>query len=255
MWEKELFFAHEIADSAAEIGLRWFRGEDLEVTHKPDATPVTQADREIERMFRSSVERRFPGDDVIGEEEGGDHDLGGRTWIVDPIDGTKNFAAGVQVWATLIALAVDGRFVLGLVSAPGLGERYTAVRGAGATLNGEPIRVSAVDNLEDAALTTGDVEDWFGTPIDARIRAIEARAKRRRGFGDFWSHMLVARGSFDIMVEPELSIWDFAALVPILQEAGGMITQIDGAPLAHGGSALSTNGRLHSAVVAALSDG
>jgi histidinol-phosphatase len=188
---------------------------------------------------------------VIGEEEGGDQ-ASSRVWIVDPIDGTRNFADGIQIWATLLALMVDGEIRMGLAAAPALGERYVAVRGEGATMNGEPIRVSPVATLDDAAILTGDVESWYGTEMDRRMRVLEARGRRRRGFGDFWGHMLVARGSAEVMVEPSLAIWDYAPLVPIVEEAGGRVTQTDGSPPAHGGSLLSTNGTLHAEAVAIL---
>jgi histidinol-phosphatase len=246
----ELAFANETADRAAEIAMGVFRG-DVRVSMKPDRTPVTQADLAIEAMVRERVAAAFPGDHVIGEEEGGEQ-ASGRVWIVDPIDGTRNFADGIQIWATLLALMVDGEVRLGLASAPALGERYSAMRGRGATMNGEPIHVSEVAAIDDAAILTGDVESWYGTEMDLRLRRLESRGRRRRGFGDFWGHMLVARGSAEVMVEPSLSIWDYAPLVPIVEEAGGRVTQTDGSAPAHGGSLLSTNGRLHAEAVAIL---
>jgi histidinol-phosphatase len=250
VWEQELGCANELADRAAEIAMGIFR-RDVEVTIKPDRTPVTQADTSIESMIRSALADSYPSDRVLGEEEGGEEGPG-RLWVIDPIDGTKNFADGIQIWSTLIALVIDGVPVMSVVSAPALGERYVAAWGGGATLNGEPIHVSSVEALEDAHVITGDVEAWYGTDTGARLQAVETRARRRRGFGDFWGHMLVARGSADVMLEPELSVWDFAALVPVVEAAGGRCTQVDGSPLAHKGSILTTNGALHDAMLSAL---
>jgi histidinol-phosphatase len=243
VYEAELAFAHRIADRAADLALPIFR-RGAEVRLKPDRTPVTEADLLVEDMIRREVERRFPADAVLGEEAG----LQGsalRTWIVDPIDGTKNFAAGIQVWATLVALRIDRDVVLGMASAPALDERYEAVRGGGARLNGEPIHVSETSSLVDAAICFGDPNNFAADPLREPFLELIGEASRSRGFGDFWGHLLVARGSMDAMLEPSLSVWDYSALVPIVQEAGGRITQLDGSPLAHGGSALSTNGVLH----------
>jgi histidinol-phosphatase len=251
--ERELAFAHQLADRAAEIALRWFRAADLRVREKPDLTPVTEADEAIERMVREEVARTFPGDRVVGEEGGGlEGWTRGRAWIVDPIDGTKNFADGVQLWSTLIALAEEGRTVLGVVSIPGIGERYEAVRGGGARLNGEPVRVSARRRLGDAFVLFSSFEGWAEGPAREALLGLMDAARRSRGFGDAWSHMLVARGTADVMVEPELSLWDWAAIQVVVEEAGGRMTQLDGAPLRHGGSAVSTNGLLHGEVLARL---
>jgi histidinol-phosphatase len=251
VFEEELSFAHHLADEAAEMAMGVFR-RDVQVSWKADLSPVTQADTQIESAMRERLARAFPQDRVLGEEEGGEEGPG-RVWVVDPIDGTRNFAAGIQIWSTLLALVVDHEPVMGMVSAPALGERYAAVRGGGVTLNEEPIHVSEIASIDEAAVTTGDVEMWFGTPMDDRMRELESRAVRRRGFGDFWGHMLVARGSMEIMVEPALAIWDWAALVPVVTEAGGHLTQVDGSALAHGGSIVTTNGYLHDDVVKLLS--
>jgi histidinol-phosphatase len=241
--QAELAFALEIADRADRIALPLFRSG-VEERPKADRTPVTEADIRVEEMIRESVADRFPGDAVLGEE-GGLRGSSDRTWIVDPIDGTRNFAAGIQVWATLVALRVGSEFVLGVASAPALGERYHAVRGAGAWLNGRPIRVSETASLDQAALCFGD-PDAFGNDRERRVFLdLVGTTVRSRGFGDFWGHLLVGRGSMDAMLEPSLAVWDYAALVPIVEEAGGTITQLDGSALAHGGSALTTNRVLH----------
>jgi histidinol-phosphatase len=252
MFETELAAAHEIADRAGAIAQSYFR-TDLQVQWKPDATPVTEADLAIEAMVRDELGRRFPADAIRGEE-GGHDDQGDRVWIVDPIDGTRNFAAGIQIWATLLALQVDGEYVLGLVDAPALGERYAAATGAGAMCNGRPIHVSAIERNEDAMVVFGDVEAWAGTDRHHRFLQVVHGAKRNRGFGDFWGHMLVARGAADVMIEPALAEWDFAALAVIVDEAGGRVTQIDGSKPAHGGSVVSSNGHVHDEVLSMLAD-
>ena len=249
-FEQELAFAHELADLAGEIGMGFFRGS-FEVTIKADRTPVTEADLSIEAAIRDAVKRRFPGDSVLGEE-GGLQGEGRRRWIVDPIDGTKNFADGVQIWSNLIALAVDDRPVLGVVNLPALGERYDASRGGGARLNGAPIHVSRADRLPRSFVVFAGIGDWLSGPYGPGVRRLIADARRDRGFGDAWGHCLVARGSADVMLELELATWDFAALEVIVEEAGGRITQFDGSPLAHGGTVLTTNGSLHEEIVARL---
>jgi histidinol-phosphatase len=171
-------------------------------------------------------------------------------WVLDPIDGTKNFAARIQVWATLIALMVDGEPVLGVASAPALGERYAGARGRGATLNGRPIHVSAVDSLSDALLCSTGIHSFAGTSWERAYLELTADVYRTRGFGDFWGHVLVARGSADAMVEIALRTWDWAAVKVIVEEAGGRVTQIDGSPVADHSSVLATNGLLHGEVLA-----
>jgi histidinol-phosphatase len=250
MFEAELAAAHAIADRAGEIALSFFRN-DPEVRWKPDATPVTEADIAVEAMMREELTERFPDDAIRGEEGGlvGESD---RTWILDPIDGTRNFAAGIQIWANLVALKMGDSYVLGLVNAPAIGERYAAVLGQGATWNGAPMHVSDVERTADGMIVFGDVEVWAGTERADRFHRLAHAARRNRGFGDFWGHMLVARGAAEAMVEPELSEWDFAPLVPIVTEAGGRVTQLDGSPPVHGASLLSTNRRVHDEVLSAL---
>jgi histidinol-phosphatase len=250
VYEEELAFALELAEEAGRIGMSFFRGS-FDVREKADRSPVTEADLAIEAMIREEVRRRYPRDAVLGEESG----LRGRSerrWIVDPIDGTRNFADGIQIWATLIALAVDEVPVLGVVSAPALGERYAARRGAGATLNGEPIHVSRADRLERAFVCYGEARDLLATPYAEAFLELVRGARRERGFGDFWSHMLVARGSADLMLEPELNTWDWAAVQVVVEEAGGRMSTFEGGPLRHGGSVLTSNGLLHDEVLARL---
>jgi histidinol-phosphatase len=250
VFDEELTFANQLADEAADIALRYFRGE-FRIEVKKDQTPVTQADLEIESTIRKRLAERFPDDAVLGEEEGLAGDSG-RLWVIDPIDGTKNFAAGIQIWATLVALMVDGEPVVGVVGAAGLRERYAAVKGGGATLNGEPIHVSDVAKLADASIASSGSKDWVVGPHADGYRSIVTESYRTRGFGDFWGHVLVARGSVEAMLEPALRTWDWAALKPIIDEAGGRITSLEGGPLTDHGSVLSTNGRVHDDIVARL---
>jgi histidinol-phosphatase len=228
-----------------------FRARDLVVESKPDLTPVTEADRGAEKLLREWIGHERPGDAIVGEEYG---ETGGgpRRWVLDPIDGTKSYARGVPVWATLIALEVDGAMRVGVASAPALGRRWWAARGEGAFANGESIQVSAVSAVDDALLcyTSGPSFDEFG--LGEQFRALAARCWAARGFADFWGHVLVAEGSADISVEPVMNLWDNAPLQVIVEEAGGRFTDLDGVARADGGNALSTNGRLHDDALAAL---
>ena len=249
MLEQELRFAHEVADRAAEISMSFFLSE-FEVTQKADLSPVTEADLAVEAAVRELVAARFPGDAVTGEEHG--EGSGDRVWIVDPIDGTKNFADGVPIWATLLALQVDGRTELGLASAPALGERYEAVRGQGARWNGGEIRVSDRP-LSDAFLLFSTIDDWLGGAREEAFRGLVRDTRRNRGFGEFWGHLLVARGAAEGMIEPELRIWDWAAIAAIVEEAGGRVTTFEGKPPSDGSSVVTTNGAVHDEVVRRLS--
>jgi histidinol-phosphatase len=249
VFERERAFAHELADRAAQIAMSYFLGE-FEVQQKADLTPVTIADITVETVVREMIADRFPADAVTGEEHG--EGAGDRVWIVDPIDGTKNFADGVPIWATLLALQVDGRSVLGIASAPAMGERYEAVRGEGARWNGLELRVSD-RKLEDSLLVYSSIEDWIDGPRRDVFTALLKDARRSRGFGDFWGHVLVARGAADLMVEPALRIWDWAAITVIVEEAGGRVTTFDGDEPSDGSSILTTNGVSHDEVVRRLS--
>jgi histidinol-phosphatase len=234
--DADLSYALELADAADALTLPRFRASDLHVETKPDLTPVTDADRATERMLRERIARDRPGEGVLGEEEGDD---GGQTrWIVDPIDGTRNFSRGIPVWATLIALEREGQIVCGVASAPALGRRWWAARGEGAFANGSPIGVSAVAKLGDASVSCTHGDDL------ARLDPLVWHA---RGLGDFWQHVLVAEGALDAGVDAALALWDYAALEPIVLEAGGRVDEV-------GGQFVSTNGLLHDELLAALSD-
>ncbi len=220
-----LDFALELADAADAISLPRFGASDLRVDRKPDLTPVTDADKAIEQALRARVAER--GEGFFGEEAGGDPD--GVRWVVDPIDGTKNFVRGIPVWATLIALARDDELVVGVVSAPALGRRWWAARREGAYANGAPIHVSAVEDLADAAVSATLADD---------LAALENTVWHARSLGDFWQHMLVAEGALDAAVDYPLALWDYAALVPIVEEAGGSTG------LTAAGNFVSSNGRI-----------
>jgi histidinol-phosphatase len=248
VFEQELAFAHELADRAAEISMSYFLGE-FEVRQKPDLSPVTQADLEVETAIREMIAARFPDDGVVGEEHG--VGSGDRIWVVDPIDGTKNFADGVPIWATLLALQVDGRSVLGMASAPALGERYEAIQGGGARWNGRDLRVSK-RSLDDAFMVFSSVDDWLGTAREPAFQALLSASRRSRGFGDFWGHMLVARGAADFMMEPALRVWDWAPVVIIVEEAGGRVTTFEGDPPSDGSSILTANPVVHEDVLRSL---
>ena len=248
MFERELTFAHELADRAGDISMSYFLGE-FEVRQKPDLSPVTQADLEVETALREMIADRFPDDAVTGEEHGAG--AGDRVWIIDPIDGTKNFADGVPIWATLLALQVDGRSVLGMASAPALGERYEATSGGGARWNGRELRAST-RSLDDSFMVFSSVDDWLDGPRASAFRHLLSGSRRSRGFGDFWGHMLVARGAADFMLEPALRIWDWATVTVIVEEAGGRVTTFEGDPPSDGSSILTANPVVHQEVLRSL---
>ena len=249
MFEQELSFAHELADRAAEISMSYFLGE-FEVRQKVDLTPVTQADLEVETAIREMIADRFPADAVTGEEHG--EGAGDRVWIVDPIDGTRNFADGVPIWATLLALQVEGTVGARDGERAGTGERYEAVRGGGARWNGRELRASE-RKLDDAFLLFSSVDDWLGGPREQTFLDLVRDTRRSRGFGDFWGHMLVARGAADLMMEPALRIWDWACITVIVEEAGGRVTTFDGEEPSDGSSILTSNPIVHEEAVRRLS--
>jgi len=253
----DLALAFRLADEADALSLDRFRSLDLVVETKPDLTPVSDADRAVEEQLRDTLARERPDDGIIGEEYGTDVvGTTSRRWVLDPIDGTKNYVRGVPVWATLIALMSGDDVVVGVVSAPALSMRWWAAAGHGAWTghhlsDGRRLCVSHVSSIDDASVSFSELTDpaWQTSDTADGFRTLLDRSWRSRGYGDFWSHLLVAEGAVDIAVEPELSPWDIAALVPIVTEAGGTITGLDGRPAMASGSAVSTNGRLHAAVL------
>jgi histidinol-phosphatase len=249
--ERDLALAHELADAADAVTTARFRAHDLHVETKPDLTPVTEADRRTEEVLIGLIAKARPEDAVIGEEFGASGS-GERRWVLDPIDGTKNYVRGVPVWATLIALEVAGESVVGVVSAPSLGRRWWAARGAGAFANGDAIHVSGVHDLADAHLCYSDTTGWDEFGRGDEFRALMRRCWRTRGFGDFWGHVLVAEGAADAMSEPVLARWDIAALMPIVTEAGGRISDLTGSGWLDDSPAVTTNGILHDTIIEAL---
>jgi histidinol-phosphatase len=246
----DLALALQLADTADAITRGAFGSQDLQVSTKPDLTPVTDADRKVEEVLRARLAEVRPADAVLGEEFGASGPAGARRWIIDPIDGTKNFVRGIPVWATLIALHdEEGKGLVGVASAPVLGRRWWAARGEGAFADGQAIRVSAVGRLEDAQVSYSSITGW---PTPAPLLALAARVWRTRAFGDFWSHLLVAEGAADVGLDPLVTLWDLAALQVIVEEAGGRFTDLSGAARADGGSAVTTNGLLHDEVLAVL---
>jgi histidinol-phosphatase len=269
----DLALAHALADLADAISLDRYQAQDLVITTKPDNTPVTDADRAVETAIREALATHRHTDGLVGEEFGSDKGTTGRYWVIDPIDGTKNFMRGVPTWATLIALVqVDAsgmeEVIVGIASAPALARRWSAAKGHGAFVrftagnidelteefdassSEKKISVSKVGALSDASISYSDFVGW-GDRLEP-FQKMLATAWRTRGIGDFWSHMLVAEGAVDIAIEPKLAVWDMAALDIIVREAGGTFTNTAGQNGPFGGSGVSTNGLLHNAVINGL---
>ncbi len=249
----DLRLAHVLCDDADSLTMDRFKSQNLHVVTKPDLTPVTDADHTVEETLRRSLSRARPRDAVLGEE-GGSSGWGPRRWVVDPIDGTNNFIRGVPVWATLIGLMVEDEVVAGVVSAPALGRRWWASRGSGAWTGkslfaAQPCHVSDIATLADASVSYSSLGGWEKLGRGAEFRSLLSRCWRSRAYGDFWSYMLVAEGAVDIGLEPELELYDMAALTVIVEEAGGRFTTLDGTVGPHGGNAVATNGRLHDEVL------
>jgi len=252
----DLRLAHVLADDADALTMARFKALDLHVMTKPDLTPVTDADQAVEEGIRRTLSRARSRDAVLGEEQGTvGHSQ--RRWVIDPIDGTKNFVRGVPVWATLIALTVDDEVVVGVVSAPALNRRWWAVKDGGAwtgtsLLRASQIQVSDVSRIEDASLSYASLGGWEDLDRLDDFLALSRRCWRTRAYGDFWSYMLVAEGAVDLAAEPDLELYDMAALDVIVREAGGIFTSLDGEPGPTGGNALASNGKLHDQALAFL---
>ncbi|MCA2213410.1 histidinol-phosphatase [Jidongwangia harbinensis] len=258
----DLSLAHLLADTADSISMARFRALDLHVESKPDLTPVSDADTAVEKALRATLARARPRDGVLGEEFGMSTPAAGsgsRHWVIDPIDGTKNFVRGVPIWGTLIALMENDVPVAGLVSAPALGRRWWGALGHGAYAGrhqraASRIQVSAVSRMDDASFCYSSLSGWAESGRLEPILDIVLQVWRSRAYGDFYGYMLLAEGAVDAMVEPELSLWDVAALVPIVTEAGGRFTDLDGGAAPGNGSAIATNGLLHADVLGRLAD-
>jgi histidinol-phosphatase len=252
--ENDLALALELADRADAVTMARFGALDLRIDTKPDLTPVTDADRSAELELRDALNAARPDDLVFGEEFGGTPSLTGRQWVLDPIDGTKNFVRRVPVWCTLIALLEDGVPTVGVVSAPALGRRWWAASGLGAhtTFDGSSrrISVSGVAELDSASLSYSDLVGW--EERRSKFVALLDEVWRVRAYGDFWSYCLLAEGAVDVTAEPEVKLWDLAPLDILIREAGGTFTNLAGEPGPHGGSAVATNGLLHDQVLARL---
>jgi histidinol-phosphatase len=270
----DLALALRLADHADALSQDRFRAYDLHVTAKPDRTPVTDADRAVEEALRAVLAATRPADGILGEEfgeaaaaasaDGTAPDAAlpgartGRQWIIDPIDGTANYMRGVPVWASLIALAVDGVPVVGVVSAPALGRRWWAARGLGAftfdVLDGgvdvvRPLQVSGISELADASLSYNSLKGWDEAGRLEELTALSREVWRTRAYGEMWSYMMVAEGQLELAAEFDLQPYDMAALVPIVEEAGGRFSSVDGVPGPWSGSALASNGVLHDAAI------
>ena len=258
----DLALAHVLADTADAIAMARFKAQDLKVTEKPDATPVTDADTAVEKALRATLSRTRPRDAVLGEEFGSTIAAAGpsqRQWVIDPIDGTKNFLRGVPIWATLIALMDGSEPVVGLVSAPALGRRWWAAKGLGAytgrsLASATRLGVSKVASLSDASFSYSSLSGWEEQGrLDGCLDLTRA-CWRTRAYGDFWPYMMVAEGSVDICAEPELSLWDMAANAIVVTEAGGTFTGLDGRPGPHSGNAAASNGLLHDELLGYLNE-
>jgi histidinol-phosphatase len=252
----DVALALHMADRADALTLDRFGALDLRIETKPDLTPVTDADRSAEELLRDLLAEHRPDDAVLGEEYGGTAAFEGRQWVLDPIDGTKNFVRGVPVWSTLIALLQDGVPVVGVVSAPAMQRRWWAGTGEGAftSFRGDTraISVSGVDELESASMSFSDLTTGWDERRSRFLDLTDA-VWRVRGYGDFWSYCLVAEGAVDIAVEPEVKLWDLAPLDVLVREAGGSFSNLEGAGGPHGGSAVATNGLLQERVLTWLS--
>jgi histidinol-phosphatase len=255
-YDDDLRLAHVLADAADAQTMERFKALDLRVETKPDLTPVTDADRGVEESIRSTLSRARPRDAITGEEFGATGH-GPRRWIIDPIDGTKNFVRGVPVWATLIALMDGDAVVAGLVSAPSLHRRWWAAQGSGAYTgkslsSASRMSVSGVRDLGSASLSFSSLGGWAARDREEAFLSLARSVWRTRGYGDFWSYMLVAEGAVDIAAEPEVQLYDLAAPAVIVTEAGGRFTDLAGVAGPAGGSAVATNGLLQDAVLELL---
>ncbi|MGH8607837.1 MAG: inositol monophosphatase family protein [Gammaproteobacteria bacterium] len=249
-----LAFLERIAEQADRIAMQFFRSPELRVESKPDLSPVTQADKTIERMARALVREECPGLDILGEEQGGLQRSGPLCLIVDPIDATRNFARGIPLFATLLAIEEADEVVAGIVSAPALATRWKAARGAGAFRGSDQIWVSKIQQIESAQVFHSDLlGSAEAHPSPGALRFMRS-ARRARGFGDFYQHVLVAEGAGEIAFDPQLQPWDIAPLQVIVEEAGGKATTLDGERSIYGGSLLTSNGLLHAQALAAVLD-
>jgi histidinol-phosphatase len=242
-------FAAELAWLAGKLTLRYYQ-TGLTPDLKADESPVTLADRESERLMRELIEARYPHHSILGEEEGETRPGASHRWILDPIDGTKSFVRGVPLYAVLVGLEREGEAVVGAVNIPALGDFLTAAKGEGCQWNGRPARVSQATRLADSLLLCTDAEAMGKAGRAEAYRRLVAATKMQRGWSDAYGYVLVATGRAEVMLDPEMNAWDCAALLPVMQEAGGSFTDWDGTPTIHGGNAIATNGRVLEEVLA-----
>lgn len=248
---RELAVAREAVERAGRLTLEHFR-RDVAVERKADDSPVTIADRRAEEILRECLAAAFPEDGLLGEEHGETASRSGRRWILDPIDGTQSFVRGVPLYGVLVGLEEEGRCTLGVAGFPALGRTYWAVRGGGAFCDGRPIAVSGATRLADATLLTSDAAPRHYGEKYAGFERLLRSVGRHRGWGDCYGYALVASGAAEIMVDPQLNPWDSAALVPIVEEAGGAFFAWDGTPTIHGGSGIAVPRALREPVLALL---
>ncbi|MEY4993322.1 MAG: hypothetical protein RIS82_444 [Actinomycetota bacterium] len=256
-FQADLELALELADIADKIALERFRALDLKVETKPDRSPVTDADKAVEQALKDHLKANAPTDALIGEEYGTTGGSTNRTWIIDPIDGTANYMRGVPVWASLIALSVDGKPIVSVVSAPAMGRRWWAAPGIGSwtrEIDGtqRQIMVSGIADFAHASLSYNNLQLWDQSGRLPQLIDLSRKIWRTRAYGDFWSYMLLAEGALEIVAEHDLKIYDIAALVPIVEQAGGTFSDLDGELDSASASVLATNSVLHAATAAAL---
>jgi histidinol phosphatase-like enzyme (inositol monophosphatase family) len=241
-------FATELAWQAGRVTMRYFQ-TGVTADLKSDDSPVTIADRQSERLMREMIEERYPHHSILGEEEGESRPGASFRWILDPIDGTKSFVAGVPMYAVLVGLEREGVPVVGAVAIPPSGEMLTAATGQGCLWNGRVARASTTRDLSQAVISTTDFQDMYRTGKGAAFDRICQHSRMVRGWGDAYGHVLVATGRIDVMLDALMSPWDCAALVPVLQEAGATFTDWQGNSTIYGGNAFSTNGHLFDQVM------
>lgn len=259
-YQDDLRVAWELANIADSITMDRFEADNLKVKAKPDLTPVSDADLAVERAIRTYLNDHCPTDDIVGEEFGGNADYVGRQWVIDPIDGTKNFVRRVPTWATLIALMVDGIPRMCVISAPALQRRWWAAEGAGAyrcsaNSPAKQIHVSEVSELRHASISFSSLIGWKRKNLMNNFINMMNYSWRMRGYGDFFSYCLMAEGAVDVAAEPEVCLWDLAALDILVREAGGRFSSLDGRPGPHSGEAVATNALLHDQVLRAINLG
>jgi histidinol-phosphatase len=250
-WRNRYEIAVEAARKAGQVALRYFEGA-LTVEWKADKSPVTVADRETELALRNSLLGAFPGDGFLGEEHGETPGTSGFRWIIDPIDGTRNFVRGIPIWATLVGLEYQGEVIAGVCDVPPLGHTYRALRGDGAFRNDTRIHVSDIADLSKSIVFYSSLAWFIKAGRRDQFLELARRADRLRGFGDFYGHVLVAQGSGEIMAEHGVNAWDVAAILPLVEEAGGRFTDWSGRVTIHSPDVLITNGKLHDEVLQIL---